>query len=545
MQTATLLLMLVVLACAVGMAIFGVLWFNGREARLVAERASDDHLAKVRAVQASELQCASRLKKAMEALDALRASSADERQRLTGLLDQCTNRYARIAHWEGVENIAIRERELKESVAVLERAVEALRNIIDGYGSRYVVPPQSILDELAREVGYSEPGQRLKEARDRSRQMVRDRKAATCDYADGARAQLGADFALDAFNGKIEAILSTVRSDNIGTLLQKIDDAYTLVNEQGVAFRNARITKAYLDARVLELKWAVKAQQIKMEAKEEQRRLKEQIREEAKSQREFERVQRESRKREEAIAHERSLIEQAQAKAEREQRERYQTLLQEELARATQADRARIEAEFKVKMFEQSAAQRAEFESKLADSDARLAEALAAGERAKSMAQQTKRGTVYVISNVGAFGETVFKIGQTRRLNPQERIDELGDASVPFEFDVHALITTDDAPGLEGVLHERFVLAQVNKMNWRKEFFRIDLVEIRKAVEDMGLQFDWTMTASAQQFRETQALEVQLNSDPLFRERWICEQRGVEFDSRAVAAVSDDSDEDA
>ena len=239
------------------------------------------------------------------------------------------------------------------------------------------------------------------------------------------------------------------------------------------------------------------------------------------------------------------MIEQAQAKAEREQGERYQILLKEELARATQADRARIEAEFKVKMFEQSAAQRAEFESKLADSDARLAEALAAGERAKSMAQQTKRGTVYVISNVGAFGETVFKIGQTRRLNPQERIDELGDASVPFEFDVHALITTDDAPGLEGVLHERFVLAQVNKMNWRKEFFRIDLVEIRKAVEDMGLQFDWTMTASAQQFRETQALEVQLNSDPLFRERWICEQRGVEFDSRAVAAVSDDSDEDA
>jgi len=76
MQTATLLLMLVVLACAVGMAIFGVLWFNGREARLVAERASDDHLAKVRAVQASELQYAARLKKAMEALDALRASSA-------------------------------------------------------------------------------------------------------------------------------------------------------------------------------------------------------------------------------------------------------------------------------------------------------------------------------------------------------------------------------------------------------------------------------------------------------------------------------------
>jgi len=81
---------------------------------------------------------------------------------------------------------------------------------------------------------------------------------------------------------------------------------------------------------------------------------------------------------------------------------------------------------------------------------------------------------VYVISNVGSFGENVSKIGLTRRLEPLDRIRELGDASVPFEFDVHTLIRSDDAPALEHALHQRFVRNQVNKVNARKEFFRVD-----------------------------------------------------------------------
>jgi hypothetical protein len=138
----------------------------------------------------------------------------------------------------------------------------------------------------------------------------------------------------------------------------------------------------------------------------------------------------------------------------------------------------------------------------------------------------------------------VFKIGQTRRLDPMERIWELGDASVPFDFDVHALITTDDAPGLEGILHERFVLGQVNKMNWRKEFFRVELTEIRKAVQDMGLEADWTMTAAAQQFRETQALEEQFTRDPELRDRWVREQRGEGAQRVSAGAVEDEEDPD-
>jgi hypothetical protein len=212
-----------------------------------------------------------------------------------------------------------------------------------------------------------------------------------------------------------------------------------------------------------------------------------------------------------------------------------------EEARKIEAERERVMREMAVA----NEADKAKFETMLAEMAERLRLAEERGQRAKSMAELTKKGTVYIISNIGAFGERVFKIGQTRRLDPMDRIWELGDASVPFDFDVHALIQSDDAPKLEGLLHQEFVLAQVNKMNWRKEFFRADLTDIRRAVETLGLEAEWTMTAAAQQFRETQALEAQLEADPEFRERWIVEQRGMEFEmQRASIGSGEAEDED-
>ena len=133
-------------------------------------------------------------------------------------------------------------------------------------------------------------------------------------------------------------------------------------------------------------------------------------------------------------------------------------------------DKARKEAE------RATDEQKIEYEAKLADLAAKLAAAEAKNQRALSMAQQTRAGHVYVISNVGSFGEDVYKrIGLTRRLEPMDRIRELGDASVPFDFDVHAMVTSDDAPALERELQRRFVRQQVNKVNARKEFFRVKL----------------------------------------------------------------------
>ncbi len=115
--------------------------------------------------------------------------------------------------------------------------------------------------------------------------------------------------------------------------------------------------------------------------------------------------------------------------------------------------------------------------------EVRLAEAEAKSQRAISMAQQTKAGYVYVISNIGSFGEQVFKVGMTRRLEPLERVNELGNASVPFPYDVHMMIKCDDAPSLENALHRELHRQKINKVNPRKEFFKTDLESIRHIVE--------------------------------------------------------------
>ena len=114
---------------------------------------------------------------------------------------------------------------------------------------------------------------------------------------------------------------------------------------------------------------------------------------------------------------------------------------------------------------------------------ARLREAEEKVARAVSQAQLTKAGYVYVISNIGSFGEGVFKIGMTRRLEPLERVKELGDASVPFPFDIHMMISSDNAPALESALHKELHLHRLNKVNFRKEYFRVDLKTICESVE--------------------------------------------------------------
>ena len=104
------------------------------------------------------------------------------------------------------------------------------------------------------------------------------------------------------------------------------------------------------------------------------------------------------------------------------------------------------------------------------------------------MAQQTKAGHVYVISNIGSFGDNVFKIGMTRRLEPMDRVKELGDASVPFEFDVHAMIYSDNAPELENIMHKEFDSRRVNLVNSRKEFFKVELQEIENIAKKKKLR---------------------------------------------------------
>ncbi|QDT07230.1 T5orf172 domain protein [Rubripirellula lacrimiformis] len=142
----------------------------------------------------------------------------------------------------------------------------------------------------------------------------------------------------------------------------------------------------------------------------------------------------------------------------------------------------------------------------------RLAEAEASGQRAMSLAQQTKSGHVYVISNIGSFGEQVFKIGMSRRLEPLDRVKELGGASVPFPFDVHMMMQSSNAPALEAALHRVLHHRRVNGVNLRREFFRVSIEEIVDVVD--GLKDDethtvpftvgpFTLEPEAEQYRES------------------------------------------
>lgn len=115
-----------------------------------------------------------------------------------------------------------------------------------------------------------------------------------------------------------------------------------------------------------------------------------------------------------------------------------------------------------------------------------------------------KAGFVYVISNIGSFGEDIYKIGMTRRLEPMDRIKELSSASVPFEFDVHAMIFSDNAPELENLLHKHFEKQSVNRVNLRKEFFHVSLDEIEKVVhENFNDIATFTKVPVAQEYRQT------------------------------------------
>ena len=357
-----------------------------------------------------------------------------------------------------------------EDAKRLQVAARAMRNIIEGYGDRYLEPHEAVLDELAEEWSHKETGQELKAARKRTKQLLRDGRAAECDYKEDQRRENAIKFVIDAFDGKVSDILSKTKHDNYGTLKQKIRDSYALVNHHGAAFRNARITDQYAASRMDELQWAVATKELQRKSREEQREIREKMREEERVRRELEKAQQEAEK-------EARTVEEALRKA------------QEQFSNSSQEERSA-------------------FQTKIDELEAELKEAQRKGERAISMAQQTRRGHVYIISNVGSFGDGIYKIGMTRRLEPQDRVKELGDASVPFPFDVHAMIESTDAPLLESALHDEFSLHRVNRVNKRKEFFHAPLADIRRLVEAREIDAHWTMLADAAEYRETLVLQA-------------------------------------
>lgn len=206
---------------------------------------------------------------------------------------------------------------------------------------------------------------------------------------------------------------------------------------------------------------------------------------------------------EKAVRAELEREEQARIKAQIREEQRLQREIDKELEQVAR-ERAAIQAALEQALAEADDEHAAEIESLRA----KLKEAEERSERAMSRAQMTKSGHVYVISNIGSFGEDIYKIGMTRRLEPNDRVRELSSASVPFPFDVHMMISCDDAPTLENALHRSLRTKRINKANPRKEFFRASLDDICVLVKEHHGVVDYIYIADAEALEYRQTMEM-------------------------------------
>lgn len=267
---------------------------------------------------------------------------------------------------------------------------------------------------------------------------------------------------LRAFNNECDAAIANVRWNNVNAMEKRLVNAQQQIDKLN-ASNTTYVTDEYLKLKLQELYLTHEYREKQKAEREERAELARLAREEQKLQRDMERAE--------------------------EEEARYERLLA----------KARAEAEGAVGPQLESYSERI----RLLEED--LAAAHEKVERAQAMAEKTKSGYVYIISNVGSFGESVVKIGLTRRLDPSDRVRELGDASVPFLFDTHAIIYSDDAPALERALHTEFESTRVNTENMRKEFFRASIDEVESAVIRLAPDAPFFKDIEAQEYRETLA----------------------------------------
>ena len=256
---------------------------------------------------------------------------------------------------------------------------------------------------------------------------------------------------LRAFNSECDEIINKVKYNNYDSSVKKMERSFNAIAKLGVTM-SISITAHYYDLKIQELRLALEYQIQKQREKEQKAELRAQQREEA-------RLQKELKEQRKNIDKERKHYEQALSNINHQ----ISTASDDNIEDLNQKKEEIIQS-------------LSEIDTKIKDIDYREA--------------NQKAGYVYVISNIGSFGEGIYKIGMTRRLNPQDRVDELGDASVPFKFDVHAMIFSEDAPALEAALHRAFEDRKLNLVNQRREFFKVSLDEIKEVVKN---NFDKTV----------------------------------------------------
>lgn len=269
---------------------------------------------------------------------------------------------------------------------------------------------------------------------------------------------------LRSFNAECDAAIAKVAWNNLPTMSERIRKSFDALNKLGTVMQ-MEILAPFRDLKLRELHLTHEQEEKLQQEKEEARRVRQQMREEEKVQRE---------------------LAAAEEEADKEERATEKAL-----------DKARKDAE---KLDDHG---RALMAARIAELEARLAEAHTQKERVKAQAELTKSGHIYILSNMGSFGEAIVKIGMTRRLEPRERVAELGDASVPFPFDLHTLIYTDNAPALETELQTHFWEHRINLANDRKEFFKVPIADVEAYLCERGLKCTFNRLAEAKEYRQT------------------------------------------
>lgn len=304
------------------------------------------------------------------------------------------------------------------------------------------------------------------------KRMISEGRAVTCEIewtVDGSKSKgktmtnRAIKLTLRAFNGECDAAISNVRWNNVKAM------------EKRIAYAREQLDKLNASSRIL---IAEPYCQLKMQ----ELRLTHEYREKQKQERED------------------------RAEASRAAREEQKLLRDMEDAERQEAKYQKLLEKARKEVLALNGDDREAYQQKILILEQELQEAHSKFERAQAMAERTKSGYVYIISNVGSFGPEMIKIGLTRRLDPTDRVRELGDASVPFFFDTHAIIYSDEAPALERALHSEFASRRVNATNMRKEFFKVSLEEVESAVQRLAPQASFFRDIEAQEYRETLAL---------------------------------------
>ncbi len=391
---------------------------------------------------------------------------------------------ARLSEEAAVKRIV----ELENAESAKRKVIAELDYIVQGKEERIVQLDETILLQdfglYTPKYDFSNSAQykaRLEIVRANQKQMIKDGTAVTgsMTWSVNGNAAQGRKMVKDmqklllrAFNCECDEIINKVKYNNFEQSLKRITSSKDAISKLG-QIMSVSITQMYYNQKIDELTLAFEYQQMKQKEKEDQRAAREAMREEAKLQKE---------------------IEASRKKCEKEQSHYNNALRQIEaqINSANEDNRADLEKK-KAEIIEKLG----EIEKSLVDIDYR-----AANQRA---------GYVYIISNIGSFGEDVYKIGMTRRLDPTERVDELGDASVPFNFDIHAMIFSDDAPSLENALHKALESKRINLVNHRREYFRVSLDEIKKIVqENYEKTAEFIDVADAEQYRVSEKIRQDL-----------------------------------